>query len=278
MLRGLAWAAALIWPWAGAHADPSPARVVSINLCTDQLAMLIADTGQLVSVSHLATDPRSSAMVEQARAYPANSGLAEEIYLMQPDLVLAGEYGANATVDMLRRLDVPVLRFEQAYSLDDVRARMIQMGEVLGRQDRAAELVDRFDARLGDFQAEIAARPRAALYYANGYTLGDKSLAGQILTRAGFDNVAADIGYEGGGVLPLELLAMNIPDAVVTGQPYPGASRSEEIMDHPVVSVLRRQSATASVTDSDWVCGTPFVLDAVSQMTDLRQSLTADRP
>lgn len=278
MLRALAWAAVLIWPWVGAFADPRPARVVSINLCTDQLAMLIADAGQLVSVSYLATDPRSSAMVELAQAYPANTGLAEEIYLMQPDLVLAGEYGSNATVDMLRRLNVPVLRFRQAYSLDDVRAGMIRMGEVLGQQDRAAGLVDRFDARLGDLRAEIATRPRAALYYANGYTVGDKSLAGQILARAGLDNLATDLGYAGGGVLPLELLAMHMPDAVVTGQPYPGASRSEEIMDHPVVSYLRRKSATASVADSDWVCGTPFVLDAIGQMTELRQSLTADRP
>lgn len=278
MLRALACASVLIWPWVGAQADPRPARVVSINLCTDQLAMLIADAGQLVSVSYLATDPRSSAMVELARSYPANTGLAEEIYLMQPDLVLAGEYGSNATVDMLRRLDVPVLRFQQAYSLDDVRARMIRMGEVLGQQDRAAGLVDRFDARLDDFRAEVAIRPRAALYYANGYTVGDKSLAGQILARAGFGNLATELGYAGGGVLPLELLAMHMPDAVVTGQPYPGASRSEGIMDHPVVSILRRDSATASVTDSDWVCGTPFVLEAIGQMTELRQSLTADQP
>src|SRR5690606_19064584 len=57
-LTGLACAAP-------ARAEPPPARVVSINVCTDQYAMLIAGEGQLHSVSHLAADPYSSAMVEE---------------------------------------------------------------------------------------------------------------------------------------------------------------------------------------------------------------------
>ena len=61
-----------------------------MNLCTDQLAMLLADPGQLVSVSHMALDPLSSAMVEEAEAFTINRGGAEQVYLMRPDLVLAG--------------------------------------------------------------------------------------------------------------------------------------------------------------------------------------------
>jgi iron complex transport system substrate-binding protein len=75
-----------------------------MNVCTDQLAMLIAGEGQLHSVSALASDPRTSAMAGEARAFPANHALAEEIFLMQPDLVLAGTFSARATVGLLRRL------------------------------------------------------------------------------------------------------------------------------------------------------------------------------
>jgi iron complex transport system substrate-binding protein len=52
-------AAALVITFAGAAAADAPARVVSVNLCTDQLAMLIAAPGQLQSVSWLAADPSS---------------------------------------------------------------------------------------------------------------------------------------------------------------------------------------------------------------------------
>ena len=40
----------------------APRRVVSMNLCTDQVAMLLAAPGQLISVSDLAQDPRMSPM------------------------------------------------------------------------------------------------------------------------------------------------------------------------------------------------------------------------
>tara|TARA_R110002012_G_scaffold23596_3_gene79939 strand:- start:21 stop:881 length:861 start_codon:yes stop_codon:yes gene_type:complete len=250
-----------------------PTRVVSMNLCTDQLAMMVAGEGQLMSVSYLASDPRSSAMVEQAAHFRSNRGLAEEIYLMQPDLVIAGSFSTRATVDMLKRLGIPVVVFEPAYSLKDVRARLAQMGEVLEQQDRAAELIADFDAQLARYRTKITSRPRAALYYANGYTSGDKTLAGQILSIAGLDNIAAEEGFSAGGIIPLEVLAMAQPDTVITSRPYPGASRSEEVKGHPVIEALRNSRPEASMTDSDWVCGTPFVLRAIEGMVALRREM-----
>src|SRR5690606_9543877 len=105
--RLLGWlGAALIVIGAAARvgAGEPPRRVVSVNLCTDELAMLLAAPGQLVSVSHIAHDPLSNPMAAAARAYPANYGRAEEIWLLEPDLVLAGEFTAGPVVAMLRRL------------------------------------------------------------------------------------------------------------------------------------------------------------------------------
>ncbi len=258
-------------------AEDVPRRVVSMNLCTDQLAMLLADEGQLISISDLALDPRSSAMVDEAAAYPVNNGLAEEIYLMRPDLVLAGRYSALATVDMLRRLGIRVEQFDPATSLDQVTERMSRMGKLLGREDVAADQIARFDQRLASFRDGISPRPRAALYFANGYTSGDQTLAGDILSAAGIINIAAELGLVSGGVIPLESLAMAAPDTVVTGQPYPGASRSEEILSHPVVGALQAGRPSTSMNAQDWLCGTPYVLRAIDQMAGLRREVQAAR-
>ncbi|MBT9246778.1 ABC transporter substrate-binding protein [Gemmobacter fulvus] len=271
-LRRILLAGALLCAPASALAD-GPARVVSMNLCTDQLAMLMAAPGQLHSVSYLAADPRGSAMADQARAYPVNHGLAEEVYLMQPDLVLAGTYTSRATVDMLRRLGVPVETFEPSNSLQEVRDGMIRMGAVLGQSARAAEIVAAYDADLAAFQEAVAHRPRAALYAANSYTSGDRTLAGQILATAGLANVAAEAGYDSGGILPLEVLVMAAPEAVITGRPFPGASRSEEVLRHPALLAMQDDHASGHVTDRDWVCGTPYVLRAVAEMAELRRTL-----
>ena len=253
-----------------------PQRVVSMNLCTDQLAMMLAAPGQLLSVSHLAADPRGSAMAEDAKAYRINRGLAEEIWLMQPDLVIAGSFSTRATVDMLRRLGVRVVILRPAYGLDDIPDRLREMGTALGRMDAAEAAVTDFNTRLTALRDEVARRPRAALYYANGYTSGDKTLAGEIIATAGFTNIAAEAGLPSGGHLPLEVLAMAQPEAVITGRPYPGASRSEEVLDHPAVQALRNTSVGAVLTDRDWICGTPHVLRAIDDMRNTRRRMEAE--
>ena len=253
-----------------------PTRVVSMNLCTDQLAMIVAAPGQLHSVSYLAIDPRGSAMAEEAKAYEINRGLAEEIYLMQPDLVIADSFSKRATIDMLKRLGIPVAVFDPAYGLDEVRDLMREMGEVLSREDAAQALIEDFDRRLNVLRAQTKRRPSAALYYANGYTSGDRTLAGQILVAAGFENAAVEAGFASGGFLPLEVLAMLEPEALIVGQRYPGKSRSEEILDHPVVQTLRADHVSGAITDRDWVCGTPHVLRAIEKLGGLREEVLAD--
>ena len=269
-----ALALAVLSAGAGAAQSDAPARVVSMNLCTDQLAMMLAGEGQLHSVSYIARDRRASAMAEEAEAYVTNHGLAEEIYLMQPDLVIAGEFSTQATTAMLKRLGIPVVVMPSASSLEDVRERITNMGEVLHREKAAARMVAEYDTRLAALRAEVAERPSAVLYYANGYTSGENTLAGQILLAAGFGNAAVEAGYGSGMKLPLEVLAMTDPEAVITAQPYPGASRSEEVMDHPAVRAFREARVGATMTDHDWVCGTPYVLRVIEGLGAARREIT----
>ena len=255
----------------------APQRVVSINLCTDQLAMLLAGEGQLVSVSRIALDQRVSAMASEALHYVINAGRAEEVHVMRPDLVVAGVYTSRDTIAMLRRLGIEVVQFDIVKSLDQVRTRILEMGDALEQQEAARVLVARFDADLAALREEkgpLNDAPRAALYYANGYTSGENSLATDILHAAGLRNAPAEAGYDW-GKLPLEILALIDPDLVITARRYPGGRRAEEVMDHPVVGALRGRGA--ALTDQDWVCGTPFVLRAIRDMVDARRSVDATK-
>lgn len=237
-----------------------------MNLCTDQLAMMLAAPGQLISVSNLSRDPISSAMVDEAQAYPVNHGAAEEIFLLKPDLVLAGSYTNRATTDLLRRLGVPVAVFDPANGMDDVRESILAVGQAMGRKEAADTLAARFDADLAALRADRPTGLRAALYYANGYSLGDQTLAGQILATAGFSNVTAEAGLSSGGFLPLEVLIVENPDLIIQGDRYPGASRSEELLDHPALTALGAGLPREMLADRDWICGTPKVLKAVADL------------
>ncbi len=269
--RRLSALAAVLLAAAPALADTAPARVVSMNLCTDQLAMLLAAPGQLVSVSHLASDPLSSSMVAEAAAFPANRGGAEQIFLMHPDLVLAGTYTSLASVSLLRDLGVTVVQVPPVTALDEIPGQIRTVGAAMGRAAQAEALVAEFQAGLAALATDLPPR-RAALYYPNGYTVGEGTLADDVLRHAGFDNIGARAGLTGGGTLPLERLVMASPEMIVTSTKYPGASRSEDILDHPALVDLRAAAGIAS-SDADWVCGTPHILRALAGMRAAREAL-----
>lgn len=276
LMRAWAWIlmAALMpgMALAKSSAEP-PQRAVSMNLCTDQLAMLVAGDDQLVSVSALSQDPNSSAMADAAAAFPVNHGRAEEIHLFEPDLVIAGRFNAGATVSMLQRLDIPVVVFEPANSLSDVRENLRRMGKVLGQAERAEQLIAAFEGRLAILSATTLNAPAAALYFPNGYTRGEGTLVGDIVRVAGFANVASDYGIRTGAHLSLEQLVMAAPELVITGSRHAGYSRSETIMEHPVLAQAAASGAHRGLVNRDWICGTPHVLAAIERIGALRGEL-----
>ena len=278
MLIRCAFAAAVALAPLGAAAGgeagaEAPRRVVSINLCTDQLAMALAAPGQLLSVSALAHDPRTSLMADWAGDFPANHGRAEEIYLMRPDLVLASTFTTPATLSMLRRLNVPVVTFEPEVSLDGITASILQMGDALGRADQAA-------AMARDLRRDLAAlrraagddAPVAATWAANGYMTGTRTLSSDVLRAAGFSLLAERLGLAVGAMIPLELLLMADPDAVVVGPSGSAPARADDVVHHPALA--RSGAERVEVDDREWICGLPAVLDLARELGGTRARLS----
>lgn len=265
--RIIATLAALVF--AGAATADAPKRVVSINHCADQYALLIAAPGQIVSVSHVADDPFMSAMADRASAYPKNRSGAEEIYRLAPDLVLASEWSNPLAVGMLEQLGVRVERVDGVDRLEAIAGRLREVGHLLGREAIADVLASDVEARLAELSvAPETNRPEAAFFHAGGYSLGEGSLAHEILTRAGFDNLASRVGRTDGGYIPVETLLMNKPDLLITAPAYAGASQAEALMAHPALADIPRVESNAM-----WNCGLPQALDAIEQLIAIRGQL-----
>ena len=251
--------ALLLW---ATSAIAAPQKIVSLNLCTDQLLMLLADPNQIASLSKIADDPNVSFLAEKSAGFKKNRGDAEEIFMNSPDLVVAGVYTEKATVQILQSLGVRVEIFPIEQNFEDIIENIKKMGLLVGHSDRAKRMIDDFNVRLEELRSGIAERPRAAIYSANGYSTGTDTMSGQILKTAGYRNITEEVGMSFGGTLPLETLVMLRPDLVITGKAYPGHSRSEEILKHPAL----RPFKTITQTDAKWICGTPAVLDAVAEL------------
>src|SRR5690606_36868552 len=91
---GLVWlpAVALLLAAAATADAAAKPRVASINLCADQLVLLLADAEQITTVSWLAADPEESLLAPEARRHALNYGTAEELLRYAPDVVIAGTY------------------------------------------------------------------------------------------------------------------------------------------------------------------------------------------
>lgn len=259
--------AALAAACAPARAADAPKRVVSMNLCTDEMAMLIAGPGQLYSVSYLASDPGSSVLADQAGAYVVNHGLAEEIFLMQPDLVIAGTYTTRTTVALLRRLGFRVEEFAPENSFDEVRVNLTRMGDILGRRQRAGELVAELDAGLARLAADKPPRKTVALYYANSYTSGSGTLADAIVKASGLTIIGDTLGLAGTTKLPLEQLLLANPDIVVDGDSrYAAPALAQENFVHPAYQALSGEKI--AIPGKYTICGAPFTLEAARILQD----------
>lgn len=255
---------------AGLHpslAQEMPKRVVSINVCTDQLALLLADDGQLQSVSYLSRDPLLSAMSEKAQQLPVNHGQAEEVFLSKPDLVLAGTFSSRATVGMLRELGVRVEEFAPARSFEDISAHMKRMGELLGREEQAEKQIAAMNAALAAIP-KSAYRQTVALYYANSYTAGRGTLIDEAIRLAGLDNLADKAGIRGSAMLPLEMLIMDKPDILVRGSRGRPPALAFENFEHPALRALEKDTKIVTLNDNLTVCGGPFSVEAVSQLAE----------
>lgn len=251
-----------------AQSQEPPKRVVSINVCTDQLAMLLADEKQLQSVSYLSRDPLLSVMTEKAKRLPVNHGQAEEVFLMKPDLVLAGTFSSRATVELLRDLGMRVEEFAPARSFEDITAHMKRMGELLGRKKEA-------DAQIAAMDAALSAIKRpdrkltVALYYANSYTSGRGTLIDEAIRMAGLDNIADKAGVRGSAMLPLEMLVMEKPDILVRGSRGRPPALAFENFEHPALRALEGHTRTVALNDNLTVCGGPFSVEAVARLAEV---------
>ncbi len=261
-------------------AAAKPVRIVSLNLCADQLLIALAERANIASVTYFAGKPEYSPNAARARGLPINYGQAEEIIPLKPDLVLAGRFSARATVGILRKLGYRVVEIPVVQSIQDVRRNVRLVAEAIGEKARGEALIASFDARLKSIaRGQSAKRPVAAIYWIRGNTAGAGTLMGAIVEQAGFVNLARRLGISGTANLPLETLLSNPADALVlastSGDPPPLAA---EAVTHPALARLIRTRPSVTMSSQLWSCGTPSVTDAVARLAELRRKVIARRP
>ncbi|RXT23178.1 hypothetical protein B5U98_11290 [Bosea sp. Tri-39] len=256
-----------------AHADDVPAqpqRIVSLNMCTDELVLRLASPKHIASVTWLSQDPRNANMAARALVIPANHGLVEQMLALKPDLVIAGAYTTRSTVALLKRVGAPVREFGVPRNLAEMRAQIRDMAQVLGEQQNGEVLIAEIDARLAALaDRPRPANPRAIVLRPNGFTTGRGSLVDEILTAAGLTNLAAELGINNYGQIALETVALGKADILILNTTPDGPpSLAHEVLHHPVLARLGDRLKLVALPSKLWTCAGPAVVDAIELLLD----------
>ena len=254
----------------------APRRVVSFNVCTDQLVVALANPSQIAGLSPYATDPTLSAVAEEAGAFRRLAWHAEAAISLDPDLVLVGPRDRAATQRVLAGLGFRVVEVEFVSTISAAREQIRQVAALLGYPERGEELLAKLDAarqRLASIRRPNVST--ALLVGHGGYAEGPASLAAALIAQAGLRPPAgAPAGI--GGFVPLERLVMMRPDLLVEhsliDEPH---DQGSVYLVHPALAALYPPSRRIILPGRFTLCGGPGLIAGMEYLADQLARLAA---
>jgi len=258
------WLAALLLMTAPAPAAAAPARIVSLNLCTDEYLLLAARPGQIASISKLGADAQETPFAARARDLATNSGRLGDVLAQRPDLVLT--MGAHPQDEALaQRLGIRLLSLPYPKSPAEVAEQVKRVAQLLGNPVAG----EAFAAEVAALSESAPARPMPALMIGGGgLAPAMGGLAAGWLRLAGFTQRA-------GGAVTMEALIADPPAVLLISRYRPGQfSQPQAWTQHPALA--RLPSRRIAVDGRAFLCGGAAMPTEIRRLR-LRRSMQMSR-
>lgn len=259
----------------GAALAAPPQRIVSLNVCADQILVDLVPRERIAAVTHLATDPLTAAKPERASNIAQTRGAAEDVVTLMPDLILVGEYSTPATTDLLRRLGFRVEPIALPQSMSGIREVIRRIASLVEVPARGEALIADMDRRIEAARApQNAKAPRALIYQVNNFVAREGSLVDEAMRLAGLKNAARGLRSPRGGQIGVEDIVTAKPDLLILAS-GPDAYRTSvgDNLRHPALAV-RAWKSELVLPWPLWLCATHHVAEAVERLAAARDRLS----
>jgi iron complex transport system substrate-binding protein len=243
-------------------------RIASMNVCTDQLLITLADPEQILGLSRYARERFESFAADDARRFRILSGGAEDILVLRPDIVVASQFDKRSTRELLKEKGLHLAEFAVPRNLGEVKAQIREMGDVVGHPDRARAEIARLDDATARARQAVAAKPYRVLPLSRrGWVSGSDSLVSSLLAETGLFNAAGDLGITFGGFASLEAIVNLKPDLIVVSE---AGDRAEDdgraFLLHPALERFYPPSKRIVIPDRLTVCGGVMLAEALDEL------------
>lgn len=190
-------------------------RLVSMNVCADQLLLTLADPEQILGLSKFSRNGWSG----DVSRYPMLSGGAEDVLLIRPDIVVVSAFDKRSTRELLKAKGLRLAELAVPRNLAEARQQIRETGDLTGHPERAATEIARLDAALARARKAVSERHFRVLPLSRrGWVAGSDSFVGSLLAETGLRSAAGDLGFDFGGFASLEAIVQLKPDYLVVSQ------------------------------------------------------------
>ncbi len=246
-------------------------RIVSLDYCADQFVLKFVPRNRIAAVSPDATK-EFSYMRQQAHGLPSVQARAEDVILLEPDLIVRSYGGGANSGDYFKQLGIPVLDVGWAGDIDGVLDNVERMASSLGATQQGLETVADVRKRLSNLSG-LNQNTEALYMTPSGATTGAGSLVHELFETAGLRNFQTEAGWRS---LPLERLAYEQPAVVAAAffqmqNRHPGEWSASR---HPVARALFSNTDTEVVhLQGAWMtCGGWYLIEAVEALAARQKS------
>jgi iron complex transport system substrate-binding protein len=259
-----------------AGAAEAKPRAVSLDYCSDQYLLALADPDQILAVSRGA-DKDYSRLRETAAPYAKIRASAEEALTLEPDLVLRQWGGGPNAETAFARFGARVVSLGFPEDFDGVKVNIRQAAAKLDQEERGEAMIRDLDSRLAKLVSAAPTNARALYVTPGGVTAGAHTMIDAIIAAAGAVNIAAENGQPYWPALPAETLLMNPPEFIVGGF----FRASDETINHwsaarhPAIMKLLRERPSVHLTPDLVSCAAFHSVEAAEK---IGAALAEDRP
>lgn len=251
-----------------------PQRLITLTPHLTEWVFLLGAGERLVAVSDYSDYPEAAKSLPSFNTFGALN--VEAILALKPDLVLAWRGGnPEADIQRLQQFGIQVY-YSEPRLLDDIASELLQLGELLGQGEIAAQQASAFRQRYQQLQQQYSQVAPMAAFFALGteplMTAANQAWPAQVMTLCGADNIFADARTDYPQVALEQVLARQ-PAVIIQatrGSEPPKPQFWQSLQGIPAV----RQQAFITLDADQVYRPTPRLLDAA---TALCQQLQAYR-
>lgn len=246
---------ALVINFAGAAAawTGPPARVASLNLCTDELLLALAAPGQISSLTHLSHDRRESAYWHMARLYPSNSGTILSVAKDKPDLIVTMGGSGRDSAGLAAAIGARLVDLPFPATVADVEHGVWTLAQALGRERQGVALNTRIRRTLS---AAPVRQSDAVFIGSAGRSMAPTGAGAEWMAAAGYRQISL-----AGNRISRETLLRSPPLTLVVSN-----YRMDQYSRSDLVPVARARDSRVVTDGRRWTCMGPSLIPEILRL------------